>query len=611
MVCACWFILSCSKGTGDILTPSSSTAGPSSTTTPTAPGVGSSTSEADTAPSGEVQPFRLLFRDDFDTLDTTRWQLMTHSWGGNLALFSRESPLVENGELSLRLLAAPEGTTDQGEEKPFLGAEVRSRDTLTYGRVRARVRFAKGSGVISSLVTIYTPWPADNWNELDIETLGQSPDKVQYNAQVYTGPLAAEVSESVTPTQAPHIDDLEFDTSLDFHEYEMEWTPESATFAVDGVVRHTWSERIDLMNLPQNVLLTIWASNVESWAGAVTPETLGATATYDWVELWEYTGSIPANTRPSVSSSAPEVATDTGADGEGNATTLDESLRTAGTQASAGNTSGANLSGEETGTPVAQTGGGGETSASETSATGVGTNGFRLVFRDDFDTLDTTRWQLMTHSWDSNLALFSSESVTVTDGHMTLTLLDAPDGTVDDTGAAKSFLGAEVRSRDTVEWGRVRARVRFSNAPAVVSALVTIYTPWPADNWNELDIEHLGSTPEKVQFNTMVYTGAPPAAPVSTSVTPTQFPELVSLGFDASADFHVFEITWTPDSVRFLVDGDERHQWSEQMSRLGLAQNTLLTIWASSSTEWAGAVGAETTGATAVYDWVELYEYVP
>lgn len=588
--------------------PSSSTAGPSSTLISTAPGEATDESSAGTvSSSGEVEPFRLLFRDDFDTLDTARWQLMTHSWGGNLALFSKESPIAENGELSLRLLSAPEGTTDQGEEKSFLGAEVRSRDTLTYGRVRARVRFAKGSGVISSLVTIYTPWPADNWNELDIETLGKSPNEVQYNAQVYTGPLVEDVSESVTPTQAPHIDELEFDASADYHEYEMTWTPESATFVVDGIVRHTWTERIELMNLPQNVLLTIWASNVESWAGAVTSETTGATATYDWVELWEYTGLIPQHTPPVVSTQASENTLDPSAGSDGTVTTSNASSDTTGTHAGTETSGEVETSANEASSGAAETNSNTETRAVETGASGD----FRLLFRDDFDTLDMTRWQLMTHSWDSNMALFSSESVNVADGQMTLTLRNAPDGTVDDTGAAKSFLGAEVRSRDTVEWGRVRARVRFSDAPAVVSALVTIYTPWPADNWNELDIEHLGNTPEKVQFNTMVYTGAPPAAPVNTSVTPTQFPELVSLGFDASADFHVFEIEWTPDSVRFLVDGDERHRWSEQMSRLGLAQNTLLTIWASSSAEWAGAVGAETTGATAVYDWVELYEYVP
>src|SRR5690606_31876162 len=142
-------------------------------------------------------PFALSFGDEFDSLDSARWQLMTHPWGGSLALFSPEPARGEQGLLALTLLAAPEGTgDDRGEAKRYLRSEVRSRDTLTYGRVRARVKFAKAPAVVSALVTIYTPWPADDWNELDIEALGADPTEVQFNAQVYTGP----------PTEPPVVD---------------------------------------------------------------------------------------------------------------------------------------------------------------------------------------------------------------------------------------------------------------------------------------------------------------------------------------------------------------------------------------------------------------------
>jgi beta-glucanase (GH16 family) len=572
-----------------------------STTTTSSPGVsslGPSTSGADSAESTAEQsgPFRLLYRDEFETLDTTRWQLMTHSWGGNLAVFSDESPLVEDGQLTLRLLAAPEGTRVDGEDKPFLGAEVRSRDTLTYGRVRARIKFAKAPAVVSSLVTIYTPWPADDWNELDIESLGQDPSQVQFNAMVYTGPEQTNVTESVTPTQHPHMEDLGFDSSADFHEYTIEWTPENATFWVDGEQRHVWSERIELMKLPQNVLLTIWASDSPSWAGEVAPETTGAAATYDWVELWEYTG--PASPPADDTSATEDDDTRSGPDTNGESPVNTDAT--------------APITSDVATSDVAATGQSTDAEQETTNNVSAGDEDrFELLFRDDFEELDLTRWELMTHSWDTNLALFSAESVSVSDGLMSLRLLDAPSGTVDDTGASKSFLGAEVRSKATIEYGRVRARAKFSDRSAVVSALVTIYTPWPADNWNELDIEHLGFTPDHVQFNTMVYTGDPVAAPASTSVTPTQFPQLVDLGFDASADFHEYEIEWTPEYVRFAVDGERLHQWTQHMALLGLPQNVLLTIWASSSPDWAGPVSTETSGAEVVYDWVEVYGYTP
>jgi endo-1,3-1,4-beta-glycanase ExoK len=236
---------------------------------------------------------------------------------------------------------------------------------------------------------------------------------------------------------------------------------------------------------------------------------------------------------------------------------------------------------------------------------------FSLLYRDDFEQLDATRWQLMTHSWDSNLALFSDQTATIEDGQLVIRLLRAPEGTVDASNKPKPYLGAEVRSADTLTYGRVRARVKFAPGSAVVSSLVTIYTPWPADDWNELDIECLGSAPARLQLNTMVYTGAPVAPPVTSSVAPTQEPFKPTLDFDPTADFHVYEVEWTPASARFSVDGALLYTWTKHIERLRLPQNVLLTIWASSSASWAGPVGDDTALAQARYDWVELYTYQP
>lgn len=251
----------------------------------------------------------------------------------------------------------------------------------------------------------------------------------------------------------------------------------------------------------------------------------------------------------------------------------------------------------------AETGGAAATPANEAA--------FKLLFRDDFDTLDTARWQLMTHSWDSNLALFSTSAAAVADGMLSISLTPAPAGTVDSNNKPKSFLGAEVRSLDTLTYGRVRARAKLAAGSAVVSSLVTIYTPWPADNWNELDIEHLGAKPTDVQFNTMVYTGPATTPPVTTSVTPTAEPQIKALGFDPSADFHEYSIEWTPNSARFSIDDQLLREWTTHIDLMTLPQNVLMTIWASNSVGWAGAVTEDTGKASAVYDWIELYQYTP
>ena len=122
--------------------------------------------------------FQLAWEDNFDAFDGTRWALQTHSWDGNLAQFSTANTTFTNGIASLALTPEPSDTV-----KPFRGVEMRSRDTLTYGKVESRIRFAKGSGVVSSLVLIYTPWPADDLNELDIETLGRYTNRTQLNVR--------------------------------------------------------------------------------------------------------------------------------------------------------------------------------------------------------------------------------------------------------------------------------------------------------------------------------------------------------------------------------------------------------------------------------------------
>jgi endo-1,3-1,4-beta-glycanase ExoK len=254
------------------------------------------------------------------------------------------------------------------------------------------------------------------------------------------------------------------------------------------------------------------------------------------------------------------------------------------------------------GAGAAPAGGGGSSAGGATGSGGSppapgGT--FVLRWEDTFDTLDSARWEAMTHSWDGNLAQFGAANATVSDGLLSvgLTAVD---------GAEKPYSGVELRSTETITFGKVEASVRFARGSAVVSSLVLIYTPWPPDDWNELDIEFLGKNTDQIQFNHMV--NVPPADPATQHL---QFPELATLAFDPAADFHTYAIEWEPGEARFLVDGELSHTATEEMQRMVLPQNILLTIWASDAPAWAGPTD-ETTAPTAVsYDWIRVYDYVP
>ncbi len=246
---------------------------------------GTSGSATDGAATDGPEPFTLAWQDDFDTLDLSAWQLQTFTFGGNLAQFSTQNAAVANGILTISLTPNPGSTAE-----PYNGVEMRSAKTLTYGKVSTRMRFATGSGVVSGLVLFYTPYPNCNWNEIDIEHLGDSATTSQLNAQVYLGTPVAGCTTSVSPTQEPQIVNLGVDAEADFHQYDIEWTPAGVKYFVDGTLLRTWTTHADLLNLPETILLTIWASNAASWAGPITSTSAPTSADVDWIKVYSWNG---------------------------------------------------------------------------------------------------------------------------------------------------------------------------------------------------------------------------------------------------------------------------------------------------------------------------------
>jgi len=248
---------------------------------PGAPATGAGGSAGDAG----ADPFTLAWQDDFDTLDTTRWALQTFTFGGNLAQFTPQNASVANGTLTIKLTANPASTTE-----PYWGVEMRSVATLKYGKVSARMRFAAGSGVVSGLVLFYTPYPNCNWNEIDIEHLGSSSNTSQINEQVFLGTPNPSCTTSVSATQDPQVVNLGVNAETDFHQYDITWTPTEVKTYVDGNLLRTWTAHADLMNLPQNVLFTIWASSAAGWAGPLNAASAPTSADVDWIKVYDWNG---------------------------------------------------------------------------------------------------------------------------------------------------------------------------------------------------------------------------------------------------------------------------------------------------------------------------------
>src|SRR4051794_24816897 len=88
-------------------------------------------------------PWRLVWRDDFDKLDPARWEVSTHTFAENYADFATENATPRGGILALRVDAKPAGAMG----KPYAAAEVRTVQEFTYGKFLTSARFGNASGV--------------------------------------------------------------------------------------------------------------------------------------------------------------------------------------------------------------------------------------------------------------------------------------------------------------------------------------------------------------------------------------------------------------------------------------------------------------------------------
>ena len=166
------------------------------------------------------------------------------------------------------------------QQKPYRGAEFRTKESYTYGRFEVRMRSAAGSGMLTTFFTYHDPVPfsVTEWNEIDIEIMGRYSNEAQYN--------------TITPNIVNHVQRqvVKFNPHLAFHVHGFEWTPDYVAWLVDGyeVYRQT-DTHIGTLSHEQKIMMNIWQPNAVAWAGPFDPVTLPFYGYYDWVKYYAYT----------------------------------------------------------------------------------------------------------------------------------------------------------------------------------------------------------------------------------------------------------------------------------------------------------------------------------
>ncbi|CAG0909245.1 unnamed protein product, partial [Cyprideis torosa] len=188
-----------------------------------------------------------------------------------------------NGQLTIQLDSTPCQTNQSlCSNQPLASTEVRTNALYGYGTLEARLKPAKGEGLVTAFFKYTGPSDGNPADEVDFEFLGNDTTKVQLNY--------------FTAGQGGHevFIDLGFDAADDFHTYTIRQTPDEIEWLVDGISVHTVNGP-NLPSYPGRIMLSLWAVDpatvLRNWAGTYRLEDLPKQAVFDYVTFTEEASS--------------------------------------------------------------------------------------------------------------------------------------------------------------------------------------------------------------------------------------------------------------------------------------------------------------------------------
>jgi len=185
-----------------------------------------------------------------------------------------------------------------------------------------------------------------------------------------------------------------------------------------------------------------------------------------------------------------------------------------------------------------------------------------------------------------------------------------------------SFYGAELTGVEQYKYGRFEARMKMAAISGSVSSMFLNYdNSWKRgeEPWNEIDIEVLGKDPNSWQSNILTREGDPSIK----ALTASESKPLHAFGFDATQDFHLYAIVWTPEYVAWEIDSVEvrrdtlgmnrgNHADADQVAFLTEMETLRFNLWVSKTPSWTGKWdGGIGLPVEQQIDYVRVYAYDP
>lgn len=166
---------------------------------------------------------------------------------------------------------------------------------------------------------------------------------------------------------------------------------------------------------------------------------------------------------------------------------------------------------------------------------------------------------------------------------------------------AKPYKGAEIFVPQPELYGKFVIRMRAAKASGVISNFFLWKDGSEMDSifWEEVDIEVFGKD-NATSWQSNIITG----------LGSKNYSEDVHRGGNFGDGYHTFAIEWTPNRVRWLVDGQVvRTDNGGQASELTSPAQVRLNFWPPDNPEWVGPWNDNVLPLHMFVNWVEFYSY--
>lgn len=252
--------------------------------------------------------FTLMLVEDFDTpIDLDSDPIWTWSDGGLIEgqiRFTKENIKFEDGKMRIEVTATPaQGTQSCSaaevaniKDMPKASGEMRSRHNMfRYGRYEARLKapsVQEGNTDINgnyvSTMFVFRDGKYKHWREIDFEITGDSTNSITTNV------LSADNTDkwSANIADSKQID-VDYNDREDFHDYAIEWLPDSITWYIDGKkVREYNGERVKIPDLSGKIMMNLWLFDDRALFGGpqIQNNRYPLYSEYEWFRFYKWNG---------------------------------------------------------------------------------------------------------------------------------------------------------------------------------------------------------------------------------------------------------------------------------------------------------------------------------